>query len=723
MKADRAWQYALEQLQTEMPKATFDHWVRNTCVVAYEDGEFIIATSNEYTREWLEGRLTSTVTRLLTGLINRSVQVRFIVDPSIRKDEGSSPLESAKIPHLGEEDKQLKIQLAHACLRDEFVHPNRVTVIPGYFRRWLPYLGPTLAWIVVAFRQAMFMATHHEARAEVDFEISPAAVARWAGIDRTTLWRRLDDNLLGWFLIRSDRDWNTFRFTTAMPLTPGDLLALFEWLISIGIRDDPIVALEKSLTVDTQSILPTPPPRPSQEQLDMIPEPQSVQDVILGACGRINNKTMLNKVMELADRLAERLMPSGDTIHVTHYFLFHHLPFIGAAPAWLVTLLRDRCYVDKEHPRDTVWIRDGYAEIAQMLGLRRPKTVSEWLLPVFKTKANRRSPHLDHPEDISDYKFRGDLHNERRSAIHQFIQRTDISNGSSLHSWHFKVTLIEPLSPEDQAAYDWMIDLVGNYLETGDRREIDSLLSAESGTLEARMRPGRVANTTRRGANATRVDEDEARLQWVVARVQHRRDANATRTGENATWDRRECNTMRRECNALNPLNMLLKLLEQLGLNSTNPSEATQEVASDSPIIKPERSIVVVEPNWDLSVLFSRNPSVKIDTQKILLEQNASAHAFVSWLIYAASPAGKGITKPAQFAASKLVGNNQAGAGCIYDRMAALPPKNLYELIDGVLSGFRPCSTIPASAHTDWQSVMTSGSSERIVALKGQLFG
>ena len=70
MKAEQAWQAALGQLQMEMPKATFDTWVRDTEMVAYEDGVFIIGVNNPYARDWLEGRLNSTATRLLTGLMN-----------------------------------------------------------------------------------------------------------------------------------------------------------------------------------------------------------------------------------------------------------------------------------------------------------------------------------------------------------------------------------------------------------------------------------------------------------------------------------------------------------------------------------------------------------------------------------------------------------------------------------------------------------------------------
>ncbi len=79
MNADQAWQAARGQLQTEMPKAAFDTWVRNAEFAAYEDGSFIISVSNAYARDWLQSRLSSTVTRLLTGIMNRTVQVSFVV--------------------------------------------------------------------------------------------------------------------------------------------------------------------------------------------------------------------------------------------------------------------------------------------------------------------------------------------------------------------------------------------------------------------------------------------------------------------------------------------------------------------------------------------------------------------------------------------------------------------------------------------------------------------
>jgi len=79
MKAAQAWQAALGQLQMEMPKAAFDTWVRDAELVSYEDGSFVIGVQNAYARDWLESRLTSSVIRLLTGMMNRTVEVRFAV--------------------------------------------------------------------------------------------------------------------------------------------------------------------------------------------------------------------------------------------------------------------------------------------------------------------------------------------------------------------------------------------------------------------------------------------------------------------------------------------------------------------------------------------------------------------------------------------------------------------------------------------------------------------
>ncbi|PKN96185.1 MAG: chromosomal replication initiator protein DnaA, partial [Chloroflexi bacterium HGW-Chloroflexi-5] len=79
MNSHQAWQAAVGQLQMEMSKASFDTWVRSTEMVSYEDNAFTIGVPNAYARDWLESRLTSTIVRILTGLMEGPQEIKFIV--------------------------------------------------------------------------------------------------------------------------------------------------------------------------------------------------------------------------------------------------------------------------------------------------------------------------------------------------------------------------------------------------------------------------------------------------------------------------------------------------------------------------------------------------------------------------------------------------------------------------------------------------------------------
>src|SRR6266508_2352482 len=79
MNAEQAWQSVLGQLQMEMPRASFDTWVRDTKPISYQDGTLTIGVRNAYARDWLESRLASTVSRLLVGTLNTNASVQFVV--------------------------------------------------------------------------------------------------------------------------------------------------------------------------------------------------------------------------------------------------------------------------------------------------------------------------------------------------------------------------------------------------------------------------------------------------------------------------------------------------------------------------------------------------------------------------------------------------------------------------------------------------------------------
>jgi len=101
MKPAQIWQTALGELQLQLTGATYNTWLGRTSLIAYEDGTFIIGVHNGYAKDWLENRLLSMVKRTLTGIIGRSVEVRFVVwnkEPNIEADTGRPLLQPPSPP-------------------------------------------------------------------------------------------------------------------------------------------------------------------------------------------------------------------------------------------------------------------------------------------------------------------------------------------------------------------------------------------------------------------------------------------------------------------------------------------------------------------------------------------------------------------------------------------------------------------------------------------------
>lgn len=75
------WQMALNDLALSMPAPTYETWVRDTSVLGYEDGEFVIGVPHAYARDWLQNRLRPQIKRILSRLLQRSTEVTFRVRP------------------------------------------------------------------------------------------------------------------------------------------------------------------------------------------------------------------------------------------------------------------------------------------------------------------------------------------------------------------------------------------------------------------------------------------------------------------------------------------------------------------------------------------------------------------------------------------------------------------------------------------------------------------
>lgn len=85
MKPEHIWSAALGELQLQMTQATFDTWLRDSRLLKYEDGTFVIAVKSGYAKEWLENRLLGTIKRTLARQAGEPVEVRFVVLSEERK--------------------------------------------------------------------------------------------------------------------------------------------------------------------------------------------------------------------------------------------------------------------------------------------------------------------------------------------------------------------------------------------------------------------------------------------------------------------------------------------------------------------------------------------------------------------------------------------------------------------------------------------------------------
>ncbi|HKJ26032.1 MAG TPA: DnaA N-terminal domain-containing protein, partial [Anaerolineales bacterium] len=147
-----AWQSVLDQLQQEMGKATYDTWVRGAVLERYQDGAFVIGVENAAARDWLESRLTTTITRQLVGLMNRTVDVRFILSQaggSIAPQEETQSLEN---PIGNTADDSLVFSIDRELLQ-AYTKPDAALYFETYWLRWVPYIGAGPFLTVLAFRQ------------------------------------------------------------------------------------------------------------------------------------------------------------------------------------------------------------------------------------------------------------------------------------------------------------------------------------------------------------------------------------------------------------------------------------------------------------------------------------------------------------------------------------------------------------------------------------------
>ncbi|MCO6451371.1 MAG: chromosomal replication initiator protein DnaA [Caldilineales bacterium] len=81
MTPDAIWQAVLGELQLTLHRPVYDNWLRDTSVVAFEDGCFLIAVRSAFAQDMLATRMKSMIKQRLQRIAGQSVDVQFVVRP------------------------------------------------------------------------------------------------------------------------------------------------------------------------------------------------------------------------------------------------------------------------------------------------------------------------------------------------------------------------------------------------------------------------------------------------------------------------------------------------------------------------------------------------------------------------------------------------------------------------------------------------------------------
>ena len=487
------WEACQNQLGGELSQATFARWVAPAQFASFADGTFTIAVEDPTARDWLESRLVSTLNRTLSGMMAQAVTTRIVVRQA--PAEEPAPDHPANDPSQAKPtlplERKLWMKEKTDSLLELFFRPNRVIGLPGYLLRWLPYLGGTGMSVLTGLRQSFYRKYHHLAVANQEFEASAPEVAQLAGVAKSTFWRTIGSPSLRWFIERvplkaGEEQWfldpltqtvkrhvNKFCFVNTIPLTPGDADRLAQALIAAGGATQPEAALQQLLASEPKEYLGPMHQAPPSDWTGRDPALSTVEAVVMAVSG-LTAREIPPELRQLIEKLSLAILsPAGDVVLISQYFWNHWLPRLGHNPSWIVIAMRDRGFVSAAtgELRERVYLREGYAELAALLGIQRVKTVREWL-PIGGNqdeRENRPEPSLSGEEEYQAWLRQVPMHSDpwidaTRKALGRFLRVSlDPKQSNALNLW-VRVGS-DPLIPEDDLAYQMLLRLTDRFVQ------------------------------------------------------------------------------------------------------------------------------------------------------------------------------------------------------------------------------------------------------------------
>ncbi len=320
-------------------------------------------------------------------------------------------------------DVPVQITADHLRAYDAIVRPTSIIPVPRYFiDKWVPLLGPSRAWLTLAFRQIAFVSRSEGG--EVVIQTTLRRLSIWCGLSHVRIHQLLQEqDLLDWFvrpsLSSSDGDKarsapSDYRVRTDIPLSPEDQSNLLHWLRERAPEKDKdwIDLLEAAIEAKS-----------SDHEASSPTHPKTIQDLVGQLRG--GDRPLPPSIDKACTELHARWVQPDRVVLVTHYFLRKWLPTLSSGFGWLITYLRSRVYTEAQD--ETVgrkWLVKGWGEAVSDLGISR-KSIARW------TKSLEAGLFFNRIEDVQDPI-------ERRSIL-------------------INVQLSEPIHPDDQIPYESLL--------------------------------------------------------------------------------------------------------------------------------------------------------------------------------------------------------------------------------------------------------------------------
>lgn len=261
-----AWQMVLGQLRPEMNRADFKTWVDPIVPLGFNGNpdKFRIAVMNDFNKKFINSRLNSRISRLLSGLYKRDVEVEVVVSNQFLENGGDnsfSPSErinleettptppSRKKSNNGnqensdvEEDlpasskRKFMLQRAYGNERANIIQPDKGIYVTKYFlEKWLPLLGHSALIVIMMTRKVCYWNPYTGEKRDI-LETEMRELAEQACVSVRTLKTVLKNELVKRYFIR---------YTVRRVMTPNGIRTAG---IRLQVRmDDPVTPEDQEI--------------------------------------------------------------------------------------------------------------------------------------------------------------------------------------------------------------------------------------------------------------------------------------------------------------------------------------------------------------------------------------------------------------------------------------------------------------------------------------------